>query len=844
MRSIVGEGLKVLFKKKGKLWVLAFLMGAPIFSYGQRTQISGIISDAKSGEPLPFVNVLFQNSSTGISSDLDGNYSLTVDAPPSDSLVISYMGYLTQKRFIKKGTSQVINISLSPDIKNLDEVVVVAGKDPAYAILKKVIKNKKANNPDGLKAYECESYSKIEVAVNQLSDKLKKKKAVAKIIKAVNEVDGVNEGRDQSALPVFFSESLSRVYFKNNPKQKTEHILKSKLTGVGIQGGNMLTQMVGSSFQDYNFYHNRIGLLGKDLVSPIASGGKMIYDYILMDSLYLDDELCYEITLTPKRKQDLAFEGTMWISAENYALRKVDLKVGENANLNFIKTIEVYQELQSTSIHPSLPLKTRLRLEASELTKNSPGMVANFEVFNRDFKIDQPKEAKFYSNPLLLSEDVSESDDQFWEERRHEPLTKQDQHMYAMIDTIRSLPVVRAYEIIGDILFSGYKKVGKIDVGTYLGLYSYNNIEGNRFRLAFRTNDEFSRRWTFKGYMAYGTKDDKLKYGANADYVINRYPWISVGAYHKNDLSQLSLENSEVVEEQNPLFYTFNFLGNLNAPLYKQETGLNFQAQLAKGLISTIGIKHTENTPLYDFSYLSPVGDAPYDTLSDFTTSEVTVALRYAKGEKYVMNNQNKRSAYGQVRWPIFTLMYTAGLKDILGSDFDYHKISLNIQQNLSLGVLGKGTYSLTAGKIFGQLPYPLLKNHLGNDSPFLADGAFNTMNPMEFASDQYVSFKYSHRFEGFILNRVPLIRRLNWRLVGSVNALYGSLSDRNANMALTSSTGFNPQGLGKMPYLEVGYGVENIFKVLRVDFFHRLNYLESPDANRFAVKLSLQFRL
>ena len=165
------------------------------------------------------------------------------------------------------------------------------------------------------------------------------------------------------------------------------------------------------------------------------------------------------------------------------------------------------------------------------------------------------------------------------------------------------------------------------------------------------------------------------------------------------------------------------------------------------------------------------------------------------------------------------------------------------------MGLFGVSRYEVDAGKVFGEVPYPILKIHLGNETLFYTTAAFNTMNFNEFASDQYVSLRYRHSFEGFLLNRIPLMKKLKWRAVANGNLLFGSVRNENVLNVPSLDPAGNPlESFGRLdptkPYLELGYGIENIFKFFRVDFFHRMTYLDAPEARPFVVKVSAQIIL
>src|SRR5690606_14807570 len=157
-------------------------------------------------------------------------------------------------------------------------------------------------------------YTKIEIDIDNMSDKFRKRKIIQKITQVLDSVDRIAGEDGKPILPLFISENVSKLYYRDNPRLKTENILRSKITGIGIEDGDMVTQLVGSSFQEYNFYQHWLEIVGKNFISPIADGGRLYYEYDLTDSVYINGFYCYRIDFYPKSPQDLAFTGTMWIT--------------------------------------------------------------------------------------------------------------------------------------------------------------------------------------------------------------------------------------------------------------------------------------------------------------------------------------------------------------------------------------------------------------------------------------------------------------------------------------------------------------------------------------------------
>ncbi len=810
----------------------------------QNVVVTGKVTDAETGDAVPFANVVLKSSGQGTNTDFDGIYRLEVPSLP-DSLLVSYVGYVSISRAITSGSEQQINFQLVPEVVSLQEVVFYAGENPAFEILRRVNQQREQNDCSNLSAYAYESYTKVEIDVDHLPDKEKQSKLLRNITDELDSIQQVAGEDGKPIIPVFLSETISRVYHKTNPQLRREDIMKTKVSGVGIEADSWLTQITGSTFQQYNFYQNWLSIVSKAFVSPIASSSRVYYEYDLNDSLYIEGDYCYRLDFFPKSEQDLAFRGTIWITKNDYALKQIDAQITKQANLNYIEQIRIQQTMVKDSSGYWLPEKNRVLINSEEIG-NTPGLLAKFYSSNQDFEVNHLQESRFYETNLSMMETAYEYDDTYWQQNRHEQLTDTELQLYDMIDTLNQIPVVRTYANLLDTFINGYKPIGNIDIGPYLYAYANNTIEGSRIRLGFRTNSGFSTRWTLRGYSAYGTMDRQWKYGAGVDYILKRSLWSSVSIDHSHDLSQIGIY-AEELQAQNYIFYASSFFGELDRAYRYDRSSISLFRQLPLGLSSTVAFRHEWFDPLFNFAYLEDPSDALSIQDGQFTTSEIRVEARFARDEQFIQQG-NRRLSLGTIRWPVFKLRYTLGLKDVLGSDFDYQKIEGSISQRLKMGLLGTSTYELEGGYIFTALPYPLLKIHLGNESIFYSTAGYSTMNRNEFISDQYVALHYKHSFQGFILNRIPLMKKLMWRLVATSNVLYGGTREENQAILAETDLEGNPiptfNSLGDQPFVEVGYGIENIFRVARIDAFHRLTYRDSPDVSKFRVMISFQFIL
>ncbi|MFY0606831.1 MAG: carboxypeptidase-like regulatory domain-containing protein [Cyclobacteriaceae bacterium] len=830
----------VRFKFILKQILFTLLSLTSLIGLAQKTRVSGKVTEAESGTPIPFANVVFIGTQEGAITDFEGNFVAETSLDVSE-LEVRYIGFIKRSKPVQLGADQVINFQLEEDVQTLGEVVVYAGENPAWKIMRGVVANKELNDKRALSAYEYESYTKVEFDVDNISDKFRKRKVVQKITNVLDSIEQIAGEDGKPILPVFLSEAISRYYYKKDPTFRHENIIKTKVSAVGITDGTLTSQVIGSTFQEYNFYQNWLNIVTKEFVSPLADGWKLYYEVYLEDSLYLEDHFCYRIDFYPKREQDLAFIGTMWISKDDYALKRIDATVPRSANLNYIEKVKIQQDLFKTEAGPWLPEKTRVVVDVAQVTKQTAGMLAKFYVSTRDHIVNDPKPNKFYLNPVVMEEDVRDYTDEFWEANRHDSLSSTEINVFSMIDSMKKIPVVKTYMDLAKFAVNGYYKIGSWDVGPYATFFGKNNIEGTRIGFGARSTIDISRKWTFGGHIGYGFDDEQFKYRFFADRILSRQPWTNIRYEQQKEVEQIWLLNDQI--EPNSLFYSLSRFGTLTQPFLSNKYRLSVFRQISAGFGGSIAFKHQTYDPYFNFNYFKEPGDT--ETFNNYEVTEVTLSARFSKDEVFAIND-NERISLGTRRWPAFNVDYTYGLKNVLSSDFSYHKFKLSVQKNQKMGLLGKSKIRFTGGYILGDLPYTMLYNTIGNETFFYVDFAYNLMDFFEFSTDKYLEFRYRHQFEGFVLNTIPVMKKLKWRLIGSTNILYGDLSDTNIGMTqhVLDSDG-NPilpfSQFQNKPYIEMGYGIENIFKIFSVEAFHRLTYLDAPDVRKFGLKFNIQ---
>ncbi len=819
---------------------------------GQNYTIAGRVIDAETAEAIPFGNVYSKrNPQNGTTTDFEGYYTLK-NIAADDSLIVSYIGYVTRTKApdlskLKEGVIE-LNFQLYSSSRNLDEIVVIAGEDPAYPIMRNVLRERKSNNMAKLDAYQYESYVKIELAIDNISEQFGKRKIIKKVQQAIDSVGRLTGEDGKPLIPIFLSESISQVYHRSNPERSTEQLLKTKIDGVGLDGDSHVAQLLGESFQKYNFYNDWLNILSKDFPSPIGSAWKLYYDYYLADSLMLGNDWCYQIEVYPKRKQDLAFEGVLWIESKGFALKQISVIMNPTANINFIEKIKIQQELQKTEAGAWIPIKNRILFDVAEVTNKSAGVLAKIYTSNKDIIINKPLPIKFYKESISVAQNASETKEDYWKIHRHDSLTRSELKAFAMIDTIKAVPIVKTYSNIIEVLSTGYIKTGIVDFGNLVYSGAINDIEGIRLRLGLRTNTDFSKKIELKGYVAYGFDDNRVKYSGRLRYIPSRKNWTEIVVQRSEDILQLAANPSGVVVP-GAFAASLNFFGvSTRSPFYKTENNLYIQHDIFKGVTQTVSLRTASHRQIGNhFAYFKNLNPQEMQLERNFNTTELTFETRLAKNEQFFYSG-NYRNSLGTRKLPTVTLRYTLGFDEFLGGDFTYHRFEIALEQSLLLGWFGKSYYLLSGTYTPSRIPYPLLEIHLGNRGFFYNFYGYSLMNFMEFASDRHVSLNYEHNFNGLIANRIPLLKKLKWRTFVIANVLYGGLRSENLDLSPDTDTEGNalvkPAGLGNIPYVELGYGITNIFRFFRVNFVHRVTYRGNPDARNFGVFLAVRFEL
>jgi hypothetical protein len=799
----------------------------------QQTKISGTVTDAGDGKAIPFVNIYFKNTNIGVMTDANGSYTL-VTVFPGDTLYASTIGYKLVKLPVRKGYSQILNFAMAETPTLLKEVEITTKDRWVDLLMKLVYKHKEYNNPDQIPYYQCEVYNKIQLDLNNLNEKFTDRKLFKPIDFVFQNLD-TSQLSQKVFLPTLITETMSDFYFRKSPPATREFIKASKISGIENPS---LTQYLGGLFLNVNIYDNYLNIFDKNFVSPIANFGLVTYDYYLEDTVIIDGKSCYQVRFEPKRKQEMTFYGTIWINDTTFAVKQVDMRISEDANFNWVNDFylsQTYDKVndQYWALTRDFRLVDMNPFEGKTL--KAPGVFGHRTTTYGKYLFDNPKPDEFYSSPtnVIVENDAYQKDTAWWHENRPDTLERKEQQIYDMVDSVKKVPIYKYYEKLGYLVTTGYWIQGKFEIGPIYKFLSFNDLEGARFRIGGRTSNAFSKKLMLEGHVAYGTKDRVFKYEGGLQYMLGKNPRRTISLAYKYDMEQLGQDPNAFSEDN--FFASFFRRSPANKLTMVHEYKVAYEHEWFTGLSNTIRFIRRDVYALGDEKFVINDNGTQYIDNS-LVSNEIQLYTRFAYRERYLYG-EFMRTSLG-TKYPVVELLYGYAIPSFPGSDVEYHRLQFKVQQWFNVANIGWSKYVFETGKIWGTVPYPFLKIHEGNETFLFYPGAGNMINYYEFISDQYATLFYTHHFDGLFLNRIPLMRKLQWREVIQGRAIWGSLSDANKNYSVLPAN----SGDVSKPYFEAGVGIENIFKVARIDAVWRLSHLDYPGVDRFRIFISFQF--
>lgn len=818
------------------------------FPLSAQYKISGIVKDAHTQEVIPFATLQFVGTNTGMVTDAEGAYVFDLTVIPADSLLVRVMGYQRTVMFVDRNLrDQTINFEISRGDVSLKQYEVKANVNFALILLRHIIRRKPENNYERLESYKYEIYNKLELDIKNLNTvKLSRNRFTKPFSFILKNIDSTTEA--QPFLPVFLTESISDYYFQRSPKKTKEVIKASRTSGLDNES---VTKFLGGMYQNINVYDNFIPVFDKSFVSPISNSGAVFYNYRITDTQYVHQHRFIKMNFEPRRKGENVFVGELWVQDSTFAIQKMSMSVPGDANINFVRKVSLVQEFKP------FPDSSRWYLAKDKFIVDfwtpSPKPTKTIDFIGRktttysDFVANDTAATnifteKRYPQNIVVADSARNRPDSFWTSNRHEGLSVNEQAIYRMVDTLQKMPLFQKYSNTIRFLATGYKPFGPLEWGPYFYLFSQNRLEGFRVRLDLGTTPQFHKDLYLNGYLAYGFGDDRFKGKLSALWLLKRHPRMYVYGSFTRDLDNGATYYDEVGTDN-----IFSLaIRKPNVPqkfMLIDEKRAEFYKEYYSGFSHHFSLVHKQFLP---FDPLPAASLYPHhgNGLDPMTNMEVAVKLRYAFREEFLEGNYYRFSLGS--KYPIVEIKYAVGVQGIMKSNYHYHKAGVTVSDYVKLPPFGSLYYNVFGGKIFGPaMPYTLLEVHPGNEIYYYNKYAFNMMNRFEFLSDEYAGFNIEHTLGSGIFNYIPLVRKLKFRQFWTAKGIIGKLSD--GNKALNLDHGYPFKTLQGNPYLEVGTGIENILKFIRVDFVWRLAPRPLPDEayeRRFGIfgSFKLQF--
>jgi putative outer membrane protein len=836
-----------------KLFRIYILLLFLWLSAGARAQITGVVTDALTGDTIAYPSASYKGHHMAVSGDAQGRFS--IEHHEGWVLTISAVGYQSKEFTMKANSPLTMAVKLKPDTRTLKEVVVrtkrnrYSRKDnPAVELMKRVIAAKKKTDLSNHDFYQYNKYQKITLAVNDIQKADIDSGFFAKKQWLTDQME-TSPYNHKLILPISVDETVTQHIYRKNPKSEKDIVLGQQSTGLNqlFETGDILNNVLKDVFTDVDLYDNQVRLLQYPFTSPIGKDAIAFYRYYIEDTVYVDHDLCYHLQFLPNNQQDFGFRGELYILADSTLhLKRAELSIPKRSDVNFVENLSITQEYTQLSNGEWALSVDDMVVELKVTNFMSKALVVRTTRLS-DYAFDELPKQLFKGKAATRREaNAMMRDDSFWNQYRTVELTKSESEMDAFIRRVQQLKGFK-YIIFGAKAFienfvetGGLNHPSKVDIGPVNTMFTSNFIDGFRTRISAQTTANLNKHWFFAGYYAHGWRSHKNYYNAEVTYSFNKKDYLP-REFPKRTLTFsstydiMSPSDKFMGTDKDNVFTAFKW-SKVDKMMFYNRQKITFEWETEWGLRTIVGLKTEANE----------AAGALYFPVGTLRTTEWSLNFQLAPGRTYVNTKQRRYPI--NMDAPVFSLGHTMGVK-FLGGDYRYNFTEASIYKRFWMNSWGKIDARVKAGAQWNKVPYPLLIMPAANLSYIMQDETFNMINNMEFLNDRYASLDVAWDLNGKILNRIPLLKKLKWREYIGVKTLWGKLTNRN-NPTLLANAGDPmlwafPMGSyvmdAKRPYVELIAGVHNIFKILHVEFVHRCNYTHLPTAKRNGVRFMMR---
>lgn len=825
-------------------------------------------------------------SEVGTTSDLDGNFSISNTAGYT-TVNFQMVGYKTEMVTLRKGQQRKnVKIKLTPDVYGLQDIIVTPKNrkrdykrkgNPAVELIQNVIARKDSFCVKSADQYTANTYHRMSFSFDNLKINWNKRfwKNFAFAQKYID-TTGV-----YPSMTVSIREHISEEYYQRKPHREKKILKKKRTFGLeDVIGSGSFQENVNAVFKDVEINDNSMNLLFNRFVSPLSSTiATTFYQYYIMDTIMVDGYPCIDLAFVPVNSESYGFTGHLYIVNDStYRLKKYAINVSPDINLNFVSNYSVEHSYRQLDNGLWAPDRTTTYAKFY-IFNNKRGILARQTKIYTGWDLDTPIPKETFSSFTsedettqvndTTAESVSSKD---WETLRPEPLSWYESSVEQLVKEFTSTPLFNSLTLMVNALTTEYIPTehsshywdSKFDFYPIYSFVSWNMLEGVRLRVGGASTAKLHNQWYFRGYVAFGTKDLRPKYNATVLYTFEPHEW---NAYHglrhhisvtgQYDVEQPGL-NTETVERDNifasiptskPTMGFYQYVFRANTEYMKEwtnklslRTRFEFSNNEAAGALTYKRVDWT-NSGTED----EPQWNKTLTDIGQYRNYEGQFELRYSPGSRATYDRMGKESTFTLDKdAPTFKLTHYVGYLDDRhngGDGWVYNRTEFMFDKRFWFSAFGHLDLRLETGMIWQKVPFTQLYMPQAGSSIFLAKRAFNLMKPMEFLMDEYVSLYATYYLKGWIINRIPGLNKLKLRGVIGVSAIYGGLTKKNnpflegnnglydlprtpmfdAQGYLTSGTSTSP--IGKLPYIEINAGFENILKFIRIDYVRRITY-------------------
>lgn len=836
--------------------------------------LKGTVADAKTGEPIPFANVVYPGAK-GTVTDVNGVFRLPFRP---GKVRVSVIGYETRTFTIKdRPDSVVFKITA---LESVLGTAVVTGKkekysrknNPAVELMRKVIEAKKKSDLKLHDHYSINKYSKLTLAFNDVTDKVFEEGKFKRFPFLKEHVEVCNE-TGKLILPVSVDETVTQLIYRKSPQTEKSIVMGQRSTGINelFNTGDILTGMLKDCFTDVDIYEDEVRLLQYPFISPISSrSGISFYRYFIIDTLMVDNrDRCIRVDFTPNNPQDFGFSGRIYIMADStYRVRKVDMGIPKRSDVNFVEDMRIIQDFAQLPTGEQVMTKDNMIVQmklVDFLQKLQVQRVTEYKDF--DFEALPDRIFKFKGEQRVMA-NAQMQDESFWEEHRADTLSKAEGTLDKFMRKLENIKGFKPVLWVAKAFIENFvetsidpKKPSKVDIGPVNTMISQNSVDGLRLRASAQTTANFNKHLFLRGYVAYGFKDAKWKgmgevtYSFNKkDYLPREFPVNNLTFNYTRDV--MAPTDKFMPTDKDNVFTSFKWT-DVNHMMYYETYRLTWDREWENGLRINLQARTSKDTPTGKLFY-QPTASGVVTTNSEFynryiRTYDVTAGIRFQPGASWINTKQRRIATNNDA--PILSLSHTTGLYNFGRAAYNYNLTEAGIYKRFWLGSWGKMDFDLKGGVQWNKVPFPLLIMPAANLSYIKEDNMFELIDNMEFLNDRYASMMFSWDLNGKIFNRIPLLRKLKWREYIGCNVLWGMLSDKNnpylpqnanSNRLLYFPGTFDAEnnfkctsgGMNKKtPYVEVVAGIHNIFKLVHIEYVRRLTYLDDPGTQKWGIR-------